>query len=497
MSGCDGWSSGKAPTPEFNHIPLKGRTVFVIPDRDFATNRGVYDGMKYLAEHLLSEYLAAGVKFVSLPGRNNTDGADDMLARHPADRRGDILLRLLEAAGGKTGDLPKRPPSRRRRDSHFFDDRGTLLPATFWQYLDENHRLALCGDWSVAYYADGVYHNGESRRFSKAVTDALGDDFVPAHERTVLEIARNQLKVGNRVVPDFVDRPFINVLNGLVDLRNGMLYGHDPGFLVTTQLPVKWDPAATCPTWEWLVNSALPGQLERLEDIISQMLDWTRCPTRILILYGASRAGKGLILRVIEWLMGRGNYSAVTLHQLADNRFMAAELFGKRANIAGELKPEEVRDISIIKMLTGGDPIQADKKFGATFTFYSRAFLAFSCNRLPPINETTKAFGARVAPFHSRWATSGGRTSRWKTACALNYRASWCGSSRHGRRDRCVVVRSCPLMPPPRHTSATTSTMWRGSCAPAPARLNGSPMGRSGKNCSRHGSSGVIPTMKT
>ena len=148
-----------------------------------------------------------------------------------------------------------------------------------------------------------------------------------------------------------------------------------------------------------MLDSALPGQILRLEDVISQCIDWTRAPVKILLAYGASRAGKGLILRVIANLLGRGNYSAVTLHQLAENRFMAAELFGKLGNIAGELKPDEVRDISLLKMLTGEDPIQADKKYGQTFSFYNKAFLAFSCNKLPPVNETTKAFVTRCAPF--------------------------------------------------------------------------------------------------
>ncbi len=162
---------------------------------------------------------------------------------------------------------------------------------------------------------------------------------------------------------------------------------------------MAWDPTAKCPTWEWLINSALPGQIERLEDVISQCIDWTQAPVKILILYGEARAGKGLILRVILWLLGANSCSAVTLHQLAENRFMAAELFGKRANVAGELKPDEVKDISLVKMLTGEDPIQADKKYGQTFSFFNYAFLAFSCNKLPPINETTKAFSSRVSPF--------------------------------------------------------------------------------------------------
>lgn len=48
VSGCDGWMTGGAPSPEFGLIPLRGREVFFLPDADVRTNRGVYDAAKYL-----------------------------------------------------------------------------------------------------------------------------------------------------------------------------------------------------------------------------------------------------------------------------------------------------------------------------------------------------------------------------------------------------------------------------------------------------------------
>ena len=399
VSGCDGWMTGGAPSPEFGHIPLRGREVFFLPDADVKTNRGVYDAARYLRENLLDEYLARDVRIIHLPGRGN-DGADDVLSRHAQDHNQEMVLLWIEKARGKDGQLSAKPPRKPRRNSGFFTEQGQFQPVDFWRYLEQKHHLALNGDKAIALYEGGVYKNSDSRRWNRAVEEALGNDFVPQYLNTVNEIAHSSLKVSGKEVPTFLAEPLLNVANGLVNLRTGKLQEHSPEVVTTTQLPIEWDPAAKCPTWEALIESALPGQIERLEDVMSQALDWTRAPVKILLLYGASRAGKGLILRVLEQIMGRGNYSAVTLHQLSDDRFMVAELYGKRANIAGELKPEEVRDISAVKMLTGEDPIQANKKYGATFTFYSYAFLAFSCNKLPPINETTKAFTSRVAPFH-------------------------------------------------------------------------------------------------
>lgn len=398
VSGCHGWMTGGAPTPEFNAIPLRGREVFFLPDADVSSNRNVYDAAKYLRENLLGEFLAQDVRIIQLPGRGN-DGADDLLSRHDQEHNQAMVLRWLADARGAAGKLGKAP-RKARRDSGFFTVEGAFKPATFWAHLLLKHHLALNGDKSIAVYEKGVYLNSDSRRWNQAVEKSLGDYYVPQYLSTVTDLALTSLKTSGREVPEFLTEPLLNCANGLVDLRTGELRPHTPEVVTLQQLPVAWDPTAACPTWEWLINSALPGQIERLEDVISQCIDWTCAPVKILILYGAASGGKGTILRVILWLLGSRNCSAVTLHQLAENRFMGAELYGKRANIAGELKPEEVKDISLVKMLTGEDPIQADKKYGDTFSFFNYAFLAFSCNKLPPINETTKAFSKRSSPFH-------------------------------------------------------------------------------------------------
>ena len=405
VSGCNGWMTGGEPAPEFWNIPLRGREVFFLPDADVRTNRGVYDAAQYLRENLLGEFLARQVQIIHLPGRGN-DGADDLLSRHDHAHNLEMVLQWIEMARGPEGKLGK-PPRKRRRDSGFFNAEGNFQPATFWEHLRSHHHLALNGDKSIAVYEGGVYLNSDSRRWNKAVEQALGNFYVPQYFGTTTDLALTSLKTSGLEVPQFLSEPLLNVKNGLVDLRTGELLEHTHEVVTLQQLPVEWDPKATCPTWEWLINSALPGQIERLEDVISQCIDWTQAPVKILILYGEARAGKGLILRVILWLLGANSCSAVTLHQLAENRFMAAELFGKRANVAGELKPDEVKDISLVKMLTGEDPIQADKKYGQTFSFFNYAFLAFSCNKLPPINETTKAFSSRVSPFRFTVGHSG------------------------------------------------------------------------------------------
>ena len=52
---------------------------------------------------------------------------------------------------------------------------------------------------------------------------------------------------------------------------------------------------------------------------------------------GAGRNGKSTVLNLIRALLGKGNCSAVSIQTLSENRFAPADLFGKLANIAGDM----------------------------------------------------------------------------------------------------------------------------------------------------------------
>jgi hypothetical protein len=71
---------GVTMSPDFDHIALNGRPVLIVPDSDYATNPGVAQAAKRLAENLRRK--KAIVSVVLLPPGNNGEktGADDFLA---------------------------------------------------------------------------------------------------------------------------------------------------------------------------------------------------------------------------------------------------------------------------------------------------------------------------------------------------------------------------------------------------------------------------------
>jgi P4 family phage/plasmid primase-like protien len=409
ISGCRGWQvKGGRAIPCLHQIPLDGRKVFIAFDADVTSNREVHDAATQLAETLTTEYLAGQVFFV-LSGRSGKDGLDDILGGHPAGNRQQILLRMLAKAAPDRipGRAPARPKA--RSAAAFFSREGNFLPVVMWDYLVDLHPMAITREatstekamkGAVAVYEAGVYRNGESRHFQRSITRALANELSLGHIDLVTEIALNELTAAGRVIPERLDRLLVNCRNGLVDVMTGELLPHDPDVLTLFQVPLSYDPEAACPKYEAWMEERLPGQMAALEDVACQVLDMTRTPQRFLFLFGPKRSGKSTFLRIVTELVGKKNTSAVTLHQLSDDRFASANLYGKALNVAADLSSRDVKDLSSLKMLTGEDQVNANRKYGAQFTFTSQALLAFSANDVPTVNDPSGAYQGRAMPFH-------------------------------------------------------------------------------------------------
>lgn len=406
MFGCWGWRSDGQPIPCLRKIPLQGRKVIILLDGDVSTNRNVWDAAKALHEHLETVAGVQQVRHAIQPAHGN-DGLDDLLGPELPDSRKDIVLRLLDKA---KPTLPRKPPAKKKHGpaAIFFTSDGKFLPLSLWQYLEHQQHMAVTREadpnkasaGAIAVYDNGVYLNGASRRFNLSVTRALGDDFFRQALETVTEIGLNELTAAGRVIPDKQERLVVNCRNGLVHVMTGELLPHTPEFLSLWQLPVVYDPSATCPYYEHWIKERLPGLVEQLEDVACQTLDPTHAPQRFLFLFGPRRSGKSTFLRILVTLVGKQNTSAVTMHQLADDRFASANLYGKVLNVAADLSARDVRDLSQLKMLTGEDLVQANRKYGAQFTFTNQALLAFSANEVPTVNDPSGAYQERAMPFH-------------------------------------------------------------------------------------------------
>jgi P4 family phage/plasmid primase-like protien len=121
------------------------------------------------------------------------------------------------------------------------------------------------------------------------------------------------------------------------------------------------------------------------------------------VMVGEGANGKSTIMRIIQEIVGRSNYSAVSLQQLASNKFMSAQLEGKLVNIAGEASGKELsyEQLNIIKALSAGDEITIERKNQQPYQAVNTAKLFFSANKVPQFAEKDRAITRRllVLPF--------------------------------------------------------------------------------------------------
>jgi P4 family phage/plasmid primase-like protien len=399
VGGCRNWSSDGIPLDALDVV--EGRDVVICLDADVSTNLDVYKAALDLKAAVRAEG-AASVKFARLAAKG-TNGLDDILAKRDEATRTAYLERLITDAAGKPADRKPDPkkavPEPGASGYGFFDEGGGLLVRTLSDAIRDRMPAALTEEHKVALYRGGVYHI-HGAAFAGAVADLLGERFRPGHRSAAEEFTAATLFNLDMYLPLYPDYQLLNVPNGMLDLATQTLKPHDPSYYSTNQVPISWDPDARCPAYEaWVEKCGVVDQIDDLEEATAAMLDPSRTPSKAVFLFGPSRSGKSTYLRLMQRVAGARNLAAVSLHQLTQNRFAAANVFGKILNCAADLSAAHVEDISIFKMMSGEDPIQADRKYGGQFAFTNRALFAFSANELPTVGESSRAYVERIKPF--------------------------------------------------------------------------------------------------
>jgi putative DNA primase/helicase len=268
-------------------------------------------------------------------------------------------------------------------------------------WLRDNHHITPGTDDRLYRYRRGVYLPDGDIHARSTIREILGPAWRRSHSGEVV----GWLEAHHPEITGTPPEQYINCTNGLLDWRTGELHDHTPDVHTTIQLPVPWDPDATCPTIDRFFEEALPpDSTEMIHQIIGLALYPANPLRKALLALGPSGTGKSKFLATVTALIGQANCSAVPLQVLAENRFAPAELFGKLANISGDLDARAITNTDIFKMATGGDPILAERKHGHPFSFTPYATFLFAANEAPFTSDQTDAWFERwvVVPFTNK-----------------------------------------------------------------------------------------------
>jgi putative DNA primase/helicase len=200
------------------------------------------------------------------------------------------------------------------------------------------------------------------------------------------------------------DGVLVACTNGLLDLTTRTLLPHDPRFFNATSVPFRYEPAAAVPRrWLsfladlWPEDEASPAALQEwFGYVASGRLDLHR----ILLLVGPTRAGKGVIARVLIALIGRENLAGPTLSSLG-GEFGLAPLLGKSLAVVSDARLNGRSEVVVERLLSisGEDALTVNRKYRDQWTGTLPARLMICSNELPQLGDASMAVAGRFVPL--------------------------------------------------------------------------------------------------
>lgn len=188
--------------------------------------------------------------------------------------------------------------------------------------------------------------------------------------------------------------------NGILNLDQGTLESYSPEQIFLNKIPVHYNPRATCPRIQEFLDQVLPQECHKTFFQLAGFLLYKKYFLHVIvILFGSGANGKSTIINLLKTFIGAENCCSRSLQELEENRFAAADLHGKLANLYSDLSDKALCKTSKLKMLTGEDLVTAEKKFKNGFSFVNYAKLIFSCNRIPKTPDHSDAFYRRILMF--------------------------------------------------------------------------------------------------
>jgi putative DNA primase/helicase len=194
----------------------------------------------------------------------------------------------------------------------------------------------------------------------------------------------------------------VALYNGLLDLDQRQLLPHTPQFFNVTAVPFAYDARAPEPVqWMGFLRELWPQEPEAIDllgewfgYVISGRLDMHK----IMLMIGPTRGGKGVVARVLTFLVGRQNVAGPTLNSLGGD-FGLAPLIGKSLAIISDARFVGKNGNIVVERLlaiSGEDTLTVNRKFRDQWTGKLPSRLHVISNELPKLGDASTAIVGRM-----------------------------------------------------------------------------------------------------
>lgn len=203
---------------------------------------------------------------------------------------------------------------------------------------------------------------------------------------------------------------FLQFTNGILDFSEDDFYFADssPDYFCQFRVPYAFDENANCPQFMKFLNDIFEKDQERIDliqEIMGACLLYDDCMQKLVIFLGKGSNGKSLLASVIKNTLGKNNVSAIALDKLSGDRFAKQNLDNKLLNISSETNPEKIYTTSDIKILTGGDSVEIEKKFCDSYTTEIHSKFILLANEMIQTADYSDGFYRRlmIIPFNKQY----------------------------------------------------------------------------------------------
>ncbi|MDT2849726.1 phage/plasmid primase, P4 family [Vagococcus carniphilus] len=192
--------------------------------------------------------------------------------------------------------------------------------------------------------------------------------------------------------------------NGTYNMLTDSMKENDPNDFILNAYDYNLDTSGKATSNTDALFEGLMGENALfMKQYIGYMFYRSHTPSPLMLfLKGNGGEGKSSFIAYLsKHILGSDNVSAVTPQDLSNDKFQMVELLGKVANISADILDDFIEDSSVIKRITGGDPVTAQYKGIQGFKMVNYSKLLFSANKLPKFKDHTEGFSDRLAvvPF--------------------------------------------------------------------------------------------------
>ena len=208
---------------------------------------------------------------------------------------------------------------------------------------------------SIFAYENGYYNQNGADYIKKLVHTYLGyATTMKAKDEVIAAIIDTTEHVGRSEIEP--DARYINFNNGIYDIKTDTLLEHSPEYKFLQKLPINYNPDAECPQiLKFIKEVVKPEDINVIQEMFGYSMYRSYKISVAFLLFGTGRNGKGVMLKLLRGILGEKNVCSRKLHEITTDVFAKADLYGKLANIAGEMENSTLKETGNLKELTGED----------------------------------------------------------------------------------------------------------------------------------------------